>query len=94
MHTYLPYIYNIIALITVGLSLLMVSSIPYAAFKGGKNGAKRKMPLYTLVLIVIVIGLLVRYPQDVVFIMFSTYALVGIFMTIFNAFKNMKNKES
>lgn len=94
MHTYLPYIYNIIALITVGLSLLMVSNIPYAAFKGGKNGAKRKMPLYTLVLIVIVIGLLVRYPQDVVFIMFSTYALVGILMTIFNAFKNMKNKES
>ena len=29
-----------------------------------------------------------------VFLFFSTYALVGILMTIFNAFKNMKNKES
>ena len=94
MHTYLPHIYNLIALITVGLSLLMVSTIPYAAFKGGKNGPKKKINVSTLVLIVIIIGLLVRYPQDVIFIMFATYALVGIFMTMFNAFKNLGNKEN
>jgi CDP-diacylglycerol--serine O-phosphatidyltransferase len=92
MQTYLPHIYSIIAFITVGLSLLMVSNIPYAAFKGGKGG-KKKMSLPTLVLIVIIIGLLVRYPQDVVFIMFATYALFGIIITLFKAFKNLGGKQ-
>jgi len=92
MHAYLPHIYSLIAVITVGLSLLMVSTIPYAAFKGGAKGGKRKISLPALVLIVILIGLFVRYPQDVVFIMFATYALVGIVMTMVRGFKNIGNK--
>lgn len=94
MTTYLPYIYNIIAVITVVLSLLMVSNIPYAAFKGGtKSGMKKRIPVAKLALVVILIALLFTYPQDVVFIIFSCYALMGIVMTLFRGFKNIRTKK-
>ncbi len=96
MQTFLPHIYNIIAFITIGLALLMVSNIPYAAFKGKKEGAdtdKKRISVTKLALIAIVIAFLFKYPQDVVFIVFGAYALMGIIMTIFKAFKNIGTKK-
>jgi CDP-diacylglycerol--serine O-phosphatidyltransferase len=89
MSTYLPLISNLISFITVGLALLMVSNIPYAAFKGARKGGKRRISLMHLVLVAIVLALLFKYPQDVVFIVFGSYALIGVIMTLFRAFKNL-----
>lgn len=93
MNTYLPHIYNLIAFITVGLALLMVSNIPYAAFKGGSKTGKRKISVTKLAIIAIIIALLFKYPQDVVFIVFGLYALMGIIMMLFKAFRNMGSKK-
>ncbi len=94
MSAYLPYIYSTIAFITVALSLLMVSGIPYAAFKGGAGNTKKKITLTKLVLIVFVLALFVKYPQDIVFIVFGIYALMGIVMFFFRAFKHLEEKNS
>lgn len=93
MHLYLPYIYNAVAFITVGLALLMVSNIPYAAFKGGSRpAAHRKLPIVKLVGIVVVVALFFKYPQDIVFILFGAYAIIGVIMTMFKAFRNIREK--
>ena len=97
MQIYLPHIYNLIAFITIGLALLMVSNIPYAAFKGkkenGQETAEKKISVTKLAIIAIVIAFLFKYPQDVVFIVFGLYALMGVIMMIFKAFKNMSLKK-
>lgn len=96
MQTYLPHIYNFIAFITIGLALLMVSNIPYAAFKGKKEGEdaeKKKISVTKLAVIAIILAFLFKYPQDVVFIVFGLYALMGVIMTIFKAFKNIGSKK-
>ncbi len=88
MGVYLPFVYDFIALITVVLSLLMVSSIPYAAFKDKKQGGK-KITIAKLVAIVFIIALLFRYPQDMIFLVFSAYALIGLIMGLIRAFKKI-----
>lgn len=97
MQTYLPHIYNLTAFITIGLALLMVSNIPYAAFKGKKesaaNAPRKRITVTKLALIAIIIAFLFKYPQDMVFIIFGLYALMGIIMVIFKAFKNMTLKK-
>jgi CDP-diacylglycerol--serine O-phosphatidyltransferase len=93
MPSYLPYIYNLIAFITVGLALLMVSNIPYAAFKGSnKPVGARRISVFKFFVFVTVVALFFKYPQDIVFILFGAYALMGIVMTMFKAFKNIKEK--
>ncbi len=92
MKIYLPHIYNLIAFITMALALLMVSTIPYAAFKEKRNPSdKRKMSVTRLALIAIVIALLFKYPQDVIFIVFGLYALMGIIMVFVRAFIKKEN---
>jgi CDP-diacylglycerol--serine O-phosphatidyltransferase len=93
MVAYLPHIYNVIALITVGLALLMVSNIPYAAFKGDRKKGAKRVTLAKLVLVVIIIALMLKYPQDIVFIIFASYALMGVVMTLFKAFQKIRIKD-
>ena len=85
----LPHIHNVMAFIVVGLGALMVSTIPYAAFKG-KGEKRRKMRVSFIILAAFLVYLLIRYPQDVVFIVFSLYVLIGILAVFYRAFKNMK----
>jgi CDP-diacylglycerol--serine O-phosphatidyltransferase len=92
MPMYLPYIYNFIALITAALSLLMVSNIPYAAFKGGNKTGRRRISVWKGALAAIIMALFLKYPQDVVFILFGAYALMGIVMVFFKAFRNIREK--
>ena len=84
----LPRIYNGIAFVVIALSLLMVSKIPYAAFKGKSDFGKNSV-LFILFAAILVF-LAIRYPQDIILIFFSVYALVGIVAVIFHAFKNIK----
>lgn len=93
MKVLLPYVYSAIAFITIGLALLMVSTIPYAAFKEKRNPSeKRKGFVGRLVLIAIVLFLFFKYPQDVIFIVFGLYALMGIIMVFVRAFIKREDK--
>lgn len=86
----LPVIYNIIGLIMVLLAVLMVSTIPYAAFKNVKKTEKKfNVPL--ILLSAFVVFLLIKHPQDVVFIFFSAYVVAGLVMVLYRMFKNMKD---
>ncbi len=87
MTAYLPYIYNFVAIAMVVMALLMVSTVPYAAFKSKQD--KKKSP-WLLLLIVFLVVLLVRYPQDVIFIVMSAYVLFGLLAVLYRAFKGIK----
>lgn len=84
---YLPYLYNFVAIAMIVLALLMVSTVPYAAFKAKRD---KKMSVWTILLIVFLVVLLVRYPQDVIFIVFSAYVLFGLLAVLYRAFRGIK----
>ncbi|GHT38993.1 CDP-diacylglycerol--serine O-phosphatidyltransferase [Bacteroidia bacterium] len=84
----LPHIYNCISFVVIGLAFLMVSKIPYAAFKG--KGDFGKNSVWFILFAAIFVYLTIKYPQNVVLIVFSVYVLVGIIAVIFHAFKNIK----
>ncbi|WP_424245684.1 CDP-diacylglycerol--serine O-phosphatidyltransferase [Elusimicrobium posterum] len=86
----LPFIYNSTAFIVVFLGLLMVSKIPYAAFKDKKERRRRGIPF--MLLIAVIIFLLIKYPQNVVFIVFSLYVIVGLLAVLLRAFKRIEEK--
>ncbi|ACC97683.1 CDP-diacylglycerol/serine O-phosphatidyltransferase [Elusimicrobium minutum Pei191] len=85
----LPYIYNFMALIVIALSVLMVSNIPYAAFKDKKERKKRGVGF--IIFIALLVFFTFKYPQNVIFIVFSLYVFMGIFALLFKAFKNLKD---
>lgn len=87
MTAYLPHIYNLVAIAMVVLALLMVSTVPYAAFKAKRD---KKMSVWMMLLIVVLVVLLVRYPQDVILIVMSAYVLFGLLAVLYRAFKGIK----
>ncbi len=84
---YLPHLYNFVWFAMLVLSLLMVSNIPYAAFK---NKREKRMGVWTLLLIVFLVVMLIRFPQDIIFIVFSLYVLFGLLAVLFRAFGKIK----
>jgi CDP-diacylglycerol--serine O-phosphatidyltransferase len=84
---YLPHIYNFVWFAMLILSLLMVSNIPYAAFKAKRE---KNLSVWTLLLIVFLVVMLIRFPQDVIFIVFSLYVIVGLLMVLYRAFRGIK----
>ena len=87
MEAYLPYIYNFVAFAMLVMAVLMVSTVPYAAFKAK---GQRKNSISTILLLVALIVLLIRYPQNVVFIVMSAYVLFGLLAVLYRAFKGIK----
>jgi CDP-diacylglycerol--serine O-phosphatidyltransferase len=79
----MPFVYGIAPFIMIALSLLMVSSVPYAAFKQG--GFFKPASIKGMLLILSVIFLIAAYPQDALFLFFSLYALSGLFIGLFKA---------
>lgn len=84
----LPHIYNGIAFVVLALALLMVSKIPYAAFKS--RGDFGKNSVLFILFAAILVYLTLRFPQNIIFIVFSVYVLVGLVAVIVRAFKNIK----
>ena len=84
---YLPHIYNFVWFAMLILSLLMVSNVPYAAFKAKRE---KSLSVWTLLLIVFLVVMLIRFPQDVIFIVFSLYVLMGLLMVLYRAFRGIK----
>ena len=84
---YLPYIYNIVAVAMIVMGVLMVSTVPYAAFKSKRN---KKMSVWSILFLVCLVIMLIRFPQDVVFVVMSSYVIFGLLAVLYRAFKKIK----
>ncbi len=84
---YMPTIYSVIALVMLLLSVLMVSNIKYAAFKG-KNLLKPRN-IRDLVFLIILVFVLIKYPQDIIFLIFCVYVIVGIVSILYRNFRKI-----
>ncbi len=80
----MPFVYGVIPFIMIALALLMVSSAPYAAFKGNMI---KPNSIKGVVLITAVLSMIVAYPQDALFLFFSLYALSGVLAWIYRTVK-------
>jgi len=87
MTVYLPYIYNFVAFAMIVMALLMVSTVPYAAFKAKRT---KRMSVWVMLLLVCLIVLLIRFPQDIIFMVMSAYVLFGLLAVLYRAFKGIK----
>ena len=87
----MPFIYGVIPFIMIALSLLMISSVPYAAFKQGN--LLKPNSVKGMLLILAVLSLIAVYPQDALFMFFSIYALSGMIAGIYRAFRPEHSKE-
>ena len=72
----MPVIFKSIPVMMVIISILMISSVPYAAMKKLKLNRPKSFQLFTL--LVIGIMLVITYPQNTIFIIFTLYLLSGI----------------
>ncbi|MDR2425577.1 MAG: CDP-diacylglycerol--serine O-phosphatidyltransferase [Endomicrobium sp.] len=84
----MPIFFKSMPIVMVILSLLMVSNIPYASFKKFKFSKPKVFQF--LVLIILLIFLIIVFPQNIIFILFSLYALSGIILYISKYWKVLK----
>jgi len=80
----MPFLYGVFPFIIIGISLLMISSVPYVAMKSQKL-FRIKSPL-SVIVTVSIIFLIVFYPQNSLFIFFVLYALSGIIYFFYRLF--------
>jgi CDP-diacylglycerol--serine O-phosphatidyltransferase len=76
----MPTFMMIMPIVMVVLSFLMVSNVPYQSFK--KLKLSRPVALRLLFLCIILALLIIVYPQNIFFIIFSVYALSGLVLYI------------
>ncbi|MDR1951902.1 MAG: CDP-diacylglycerol--serine O-phosphatidyltransferase [Elusimicrobiota bacterium] len=90
----MPIFFKIMPVVMICLSFLMISNVPYWSFKKVKLSRPKAMRI--IVLLVVAAILVLVFPQNIFFILFSVYALSGIVMYIsrflFRKFPQ-KNKE-
>jgi len=72
----MPAFFELMPIVMVVLSFLMVSNIPYMAFK--KVKMTRVKTIEILVIVIVLIILIVVYPQNSIFIIFTVYAISGL----------------
>ncbi len=70
-----PALYGVAPAMVLIIGLLMISTIPYPAFK--KPGALQPRSIWLLIGIVIAALILSIYPQNAIFVVFFFYALLG-----------------
>jgi CDP-diacylglycerol--serine O-phosphatidyltransferase len=82
----MPVVYGAIPFIMIALALLMVSTAPYAAFKGDMI---KLTSVKGILLVTAIIAMVVIYPQDALFLFFSLYAVSGVLFGIYKAFRSL-----
>jgi CDP-diacylglycerol--serine O-phosphatidyltransferase len=87
VETYVTHLYNIVWFMMLILAILMVSNIPYAAFKAKRE---KKLSVWFLLLIVFLVVMLIKFPQNVILIVFSLYILFGLLAVLYRAFRGIK----
>ena len=71
----MPFFFHMLPLIVIIISMLMISTVPYQAFKKFKAGRPKSLHLISLFLVTILF--IVTYPQNSIFIIFLAYLLSG-----------------
>lgn len=87
VETYVTHLYNIVWFLMLILAILMVSNIPYAAFKAKRE---KKLSVWFLLLVVFIVVMLIKFPQNVVLVVFSLYILFGLLAVLYRAFRGIK----
>ena len=86
----MPIFFNTMPVVMIILSWLMVSNIQYVSFK--KMNLSKPKAFRLLVLIIILIFFIIAFPQNIIFILFSLYALSGIVITGARYYRAYKRK--
>ncbi|MDR2400013.1 MAG: CDP-diacylglycerol--serine O-phosphatidyltransferase [Endomicrobium sp.] len=84
----MPIFFETMPVVMVILSLLMVSNVPYYSFKKMKLSKPKTFRLF--VLVVLLLFLMIVFPQNIIFVLFSLYifsGLLGIGVRYYNAHK-------
>ena len=76
----MPTFFRAMPIVMIILSFLMVSNVPYTSFK--KFKLSKPKVFQVLVLLIFLIFLMVVFPQNIIFILFSLYALSGIVFSL------------
>ncbi|AEF80170.1 CDP-diacylglycerol--serine O-phosphatidyltransferase [Leadbettera azotonutricia] len=76
----MPAFFKAMPIVMVVLSFLMVSNIPYYSFKHMELSKPRAVQL--LVFVIVLAILIIVFPQNIIFIIFSLYALSGFAMLL------------
>jgi len=72
----MPVIFRAMPVVTIILSFLMVSNVPYVSFKKTKLTRVRSIQLFCFFIVLAI--LLLVFPQNVIFIIFFGYAASGL----------------
>jgi CDP-diacylglycerol--serine O-phosphatidyltransferase len=89
--TLMPTFFKIMPIVITVLSFLMVSNIPYMSFKRLTLSRVRTIELLALVIVLII--LVVVYPQNIFFIIFSVYAASGLLFYVPRIIIEGRNKD-
>jgi CDP-diacylglycerol--serine O-phosphatidyltransferase len=74
----MPFFFKAMPVVMVILSFLMVSNVPYLSFK--KVNLSKPRAVRLLVSLIVLVILIVIYPQNIFFIIFSLYGFSGLCM--------------
>jgi CDP-diacylglycerol--serine O-phosphatidyltransferase len=72
----MPTFFKLMPIVMVTLSFLMVSNVPYWSFKRMPLSRVRTIQLFALLIVLVLLVLV--YPQNIFFIIFTLYALSGL----------------
>ena len=84
----MPTFFKMMPLIMILLTFLMVSNVPYSAFKNFRLSKPKAFQF--LVLIIVFLVVVFTYPQNTFFIIFALYALSGIVLYFTRYWKVIK----
>lgn len=85
LYDLVPLLHKAIPVIVFSLALLMISKVQYATFK--KTHFFRPQSLRTFMITVFVFFMIYAYPQNTIFILYSSYILWGIVQTLWRAYR-------
>jgi len=87
----MPKFFKAMPIVITVLSFLMVSNIPYMSFKKIKLTRVRTIEFFALMIVLII--LVVVYPQNIFFLIFSVYAVSGMIFYVPRIIIRRKNSE-
>jgi len=81
----MPFFFDAMPIIMVLISFLMVSNVPYSAFKKMKWSKPKSLQFFIVIIVMLI--LIFSYPQNMFFIIFFGYALSGIIIYIIRYYR-------
>ena len=73
----IPSLYGLGPVMVIGIALLMISTIPYPASKGGGDGVLRPRSVKLLMGVVLLVLIGLNYPQNTLFLFGLVYIMLG-----------------